>query len=151
MFTPTADTFAQEANPSQNYGSDTQLWVTFGTGSSQQSFLKFTVSGAAGTVHSATLRVYSTSATLDGPTLYGTAANWTETGLRWTNRPSVTSIGYDNQGAIAAGVWVEYNVTALVSGNGTYSFVLVNTSADAVSFSSREGVNPPQLVIRFGS
>ena len=50
-----ADTYAQEANPSQNYGSDAQLWVTFGTGSSQQSYLKFTVSGAAGLVQSATL------------------------------------------------------------------------------------------------
>jgi len=61
------------------------------------------VSGAAGLVQGATLRVYSTSPTVDGPTIYSTAANWTETGLRWNNRPSVTSIGYDNKGAIASG------------------------------------------------
>ena len=66
-----------------------------------------------------------------------------------TTARTVTSIGYDNKGVIASGAWVEYDVTALVSGNGTYSFVLVNTSADAVSFSSREGAHPPQLVIQF--
>ena len=45
---------------------------------------------------------------------------------------------------------MEYNVTSLVTGNGTFSFVLVGDSNDAVSFSSRQGVQPPQLVVIFG-
>jgi len=46
---------------------------------------------------------------------------------------------------------VEYDVTSLVLGNGTYSFVLGGDSNDNVIFSSREGSNPPQLVITFAS
>jgi hypothetical protein len=56
----------------------------------------------------------------------------------------------DDKGAIATGVWIEYNVTPLVTGDGTYSFGLVSSSTDSVSFSSRQGSQPPQLVLSFG-
>ena len=102
-------------------------------------------------VQSATLRVYATSSTVDGPDVYATTNNWTETGITWNTRPARTSAGMDDKGAIATGVWVEYNVTALITGDGTYSFVLVTTSIDAVSFSSHEGSQPPQLVLKIGS
>ena len=39
-------------------------------------------------------------------------------------------------------------MTSLVSGNGTYTFALVADSNDGVTFSSREGTAPPQLVVR---
>jgi PA14 domain len=39
------------------------------------------------------------------------------------------------------------NVTALVTGAGTYNFVMATTSNTATSFSSKEGANPPQLVV----
>jgi len=34
-----------------------------------------------------------------------------------------------------------------VAGDGIYSFVLVPESSDSASFSSREGVQPPMLVL----
>jgi hypothetical protein len=40
---------------------------------------------------------------------------------------------------------VEYDVTPLVTGSGTFSFVLVADSSDGVVFSSREGAQAPQL------
>jgi hypothetical protein len=43
------------------------------------------------------------------------------------------------------------NVTSAISGNGIYSFALKNASADAVNYSSKEGGNPPELVIQTGS
>jgi parallel beta-helix repeat protein len=147
---PNADSYVREAGPTSNYGTNVQLWVAFGTGANYQSYLKFTVSGVVGPLQSATLRLYSTSSTVDGPTVYGTDPNWTETGLTWNNRPAITSAGMDDKGAIATGIWIEYNVTPLVTGDGTYSFVLVNTSTDSVSFSSREGSQPPQLVLKIG-
>jgi hypothetical protein len=121
-----------------------------GTNENYEGYLKFTVSGVIGSVQSATLRVYSTSGTVDGPAVYATTNNWTETGITWNTRPARTSAGMDDKGAIATGVWVEYNVTALITGDGTYSFVLVTTSTDSVSFSSREGSQPPQLVLKIG-
>jgi len=142
-----ADSYVREAKVNSNYGKNVQLWVAAGTGVAQESYLKFTVSGVSGTLQSATLRVYSTSGTVDGPAVYATTSTWTETGITWNTRPARTSAGMDDKGAIATGVWIEYNVTPLVMGNGTYSFVLVTTSTDSVSFSSREGSQPPQLVL----
>jgi len=107
----------------------------------------FSVSGITGTIQSATLRVYSSSFTVDGPTVFATANDWTETGIDWSTRPAIISSGLDTIGAISNHTWAEYNVTAQVTGDGTYSFVLVPTSTDAVSFSAREGNDPPQLVI----
>jgi hypothetical protein len=57
----------------------------------------------------------------------------------------------DNKGSIGTNTWVEYNVTSLVTGNGTFSFVLAADSNDAATFSSRQGGQPPQLVVSTGS
>jgi hypothetical protein len=145
-----ADSYVRDASPTSNYGTNTQLWVDSGTNENYEGYLKFTVSGVVGSVQSATLRVYSTSSTVDGPAVYTTADNWTETGITWNIRPARTSDGMDDKGAIATGVWVEYNVTPLITGDGTYSFVLVTTSIDSISFSSHEGSQPPQLVLNIG-
>jgi hypothetical protein len=116
-------------------------------GARYEAYLKFSLSGIAGTVQSAILRVYSTSSTVDGPAVYATTNNWTETGITWNTRPTLTSSVLDDKGTIATGVWIEYNVTAQITGDGTYSFGLIPTSTDAVSFSSREGTQPPQLIL----
>lgn len=149
-FGPIADTYSREAGPNSNYGTNVQLWVASGSGANYISYLKFTASGVGGPVKSATLRVYSTSSTVDGPAVYSTDPNWSETTLTWNNQPALTSAGLDKKGAIASGIWVEYNVTPLVTGNGTYSFALVTASTDGVSFSSHEGSQPAQLVINYG-
>jgi parallel beta-helix repeat protein len=149
-FITNVDSYVREAGPTTNYGTNTQLWVAYGTNVSYEGYLKFTVSGVLGSVQSATLRVYSTSSTVDGPAVYSTTNDWTETGITWNTRPARTSGGMDDKGAIVTGVWIEYNVTPLVTGDGTYSFVLVTTSTDSVSFSSREGSQAPQLVLYIG-
>jgi parallel beta-helix repeat protein len=149
-FIANADSYVRDAGPTSNYGTNTQLWVDSGTNENYEGYLMFTISGVSGPVQSATLRVYATSSTVDGPAVYTTTNNWTETGITWNTRPARTSAGMDDKGAIATGVWVEYNVTALITGDGTYSFVLVTNSTDAVSFSSHEGSQPPQLVLTIG-
>ena len=143
----TDDSYIRESGPNSNYGSNVQLWVVSGTNASYEGYLKFSVSGVTGSVQNATLRVYSTSSTVDGPAVYATTNEWTETGITWNTRPARTSNGMDDKGTIATGVWVEYNVTPLITGDGTYSFVLVATSTDSVSFSSSEGNQAPQLVL----
>jgi hypothetical protein len=77
--------------------------------------------------------------------------NWVESGsggIRWNNKPALLSGAFDNKTTIGPNSWVEYDVTALVVGNGTYTFALVADSTDGVVFSSREGPTPPQLVVR---
>jgi len=151
-FVTEADAEVQENNPDTNTGTSSALEVINANNRSIESNLRFTVSGISGTIQSALLRVYSTTdSTRNGPAVYATANSWSETGITWNNRPARTSGAADNKGSISKNTWVDYNVTALVTGNGTYSFVLAGDSNDNVIFSSREGSNPPQLVITFAS
>src|SRR4029079_1353743 len=54
-------------------------------------------------------------------------------------------------GPVTPDMWVEFDVTAVVTGNGTYNFVLATSSADGLNFSAREsGQTAPQLVITPG-
>jgi hypothetical protein len=53
----------------------------------------------------------------------------------------------DNVGAFGTNTWVEYDVTSMVLGNGTYTFALVADGTDGATFSSREGTTPSQLVV----
>jgi len=146
-FIANADSYVRESSVNSNYGTNLQLWLDSDIGASYETYLKFSVSGITGTIQSATLRVYSTSSTVDGPTVYATTNDWTETGITWNTRPPRTSSELDDKVAIATGVWVEYNVLPVITGNGTYSFALVPTNTDSVSFSAREGSQPSQLVL----
>ena len=146
-FITNADSYVRESSPTSNSGTSTNLWVDGDVGLNYESYLKFSVNGITGTVQSAVLRLYSTSSTVDGPIVYATDTNWTETGITWDTRPAFISSGLDDKGAIATGVWVEYDVTSVITGDGSYSFGLIPTSTDSVSFSPREGSQTPQLVI----
>jgi hypothetical protein len=146
-FSPSADSYIREASVNSNYGTDVQLWADLDPGANYESYLRFAVSGISGVIQSAALRVYSTSSTVDGPALYATSSTWTETGITWATRPARTSGVIEDKGAIASGIWVQYDVLPLIAGDGSYSFALVATSTDSVSFSSREGTQSPQLVI----
>jgi hypothetical protein len=46
---------------------------------------------------------------------------------------------------------VEFEVTAAITSDGIYSFGLINSSTTAVKYCTKEGANPPELVIRTGS
>src|SRR6266511_755376 len=151
-FTAEADALVEEQNPDTDAGTINYLDVIRANNRSIESYLRFTVSGVSGTIQNVRLRVYSTSAnTNNGPAIYATDNTWTETGITWNNRPARTSGAADNKGSIPTNTWVEYDITSLLTGNGTFSFVLAGDSRDDVRFSSREGSNPPQLVITFVS
>jgi len=143
-----ADARVLESNPTINYGTLTRLDVD---NPGQESYIRFTVSGVTGPIQSATLRLFVTNGSSNGPSLYLTNNTWTESGLTWNNRPGATSGAVANVAAITSNTWAEYNVTAQITGNGTYSFVLLPDSTDGATFYSREGSSPPQLVLTFAS
>ena len=147
-FAPTADAQVQEASASTNYGTSTALRVDAGTDPDVESYLRFAVSGVSGSVQSATLRLWVTDSTANGPAVYTTANTWSETAITWANRTARVGSGVDDKGSVPSGAWVDFNVTSLVSGNGGYNFVLAGASTDGIDFSSREAsTNKPQLVI----
>jgi len=133
-----------EANPTINYGLITRLDVD---SPGEESYIRFTVSGVSGTVQSATLRLFVTNGSSNGPSIYGTDNTWTETGITWNNRPAPTTGAVANLGTATVDTWVEYDVTTYITGDGTYNFVLLPDSTSGVTFYSREGSSPPQLVL----
>jgi glucose/arabinose dehydrogenase/PKD repeat protein len=149
-FFPDADARVYEASPTTNFGTSAYLRVDGGADPDVQSYLRFTVSGVSGTVQSAKLRLYSYSGTKDGPAAYGTSNSWSETGITWSNRPPPTTGAIDDKGAIPDNTVAEYELKPLVTGNGTYSFILAGTSSDGVYFWSRTGTVKPELVLTLG-
>lgn len=143
-----ADAHIKEASPSTNYGS--LITLESDNSPNTQSYLRFTVSGAPGMAQSAKLRLYVTNGSTNGPAVYATATTWDEMQLTWANRPPLLGSASDDKAAIAVGAWVEFDVTPLVAGDGTYSFILKPTSSDGTDFSSREAnLNRPELVVTF--
>jgi len=153
-FTTVADTRVSQASATTNYGTATTILVDGDAGAAQTGFIRFTTSGINGSIQNAKLRVYcTTNGTANGPVAYLADSNWTESGtggVTWNTQPALLSSAFDNKGAIGIDSWVEYDVTAFVNGNGTYTFALVADSADGITFSSREGTTPPQLVVTVG-
>ena len=90
-----------------------------------------------------------TNGSSNGPSLYLTSNNWTETGIIWNNRPAPTSGVIANIGSIVANSWTEFDLTSVITGDGTYDFVLLPDSTNGVTFTSREGTvnSRPQLVL----
>lgn len=152
LFLPAADARVEQANPLANFGTSTLLRTDGGTGPSVETYIQFTVTGFPTAPANATLRLYVpptvNTGSVDGPALYmtdGTA--WSETGISWASRPPRTSTVLGDLGVVVSGTWVDFNVSSVITGNGTYTFVLVSVSADATDFASRETANAPQLVL----
>lgn len=152
-FLAEADAWVDESNPDENNGTGESLRVDGDSDDPAiETYLRFTVSGITGIVREARLRVYADeNESEDGPAVYLTDPAWEETELTWNTRPERTSNALDNRGEIAPHTWVEYIVTSHVTGDGTFSFVLVPDSGDGIVFSSREGSNPPELIITLGT
>lgn len=147
-FIATEDAHVDSAKPKANYGNVKTLKVR-NAANNQIAYLKFNVTGLTGSVQSATLRLYVNNASPDGGTAYSVDNNWTEGGIKWNNRPAFSSGPLGSAGAAVSGQWVEIDVTAAVSGNGTYSFGIENNSSNNVVYRSSEAAANyrPQLVI----
>jgi len=147
-FTPQADARVQQASPTTNYGTSSGLRTDAATGANVESYLTFNVSGLPTTVMDAKLRLYASTGTGDGPVIYPTGSTWTETGINWSNRPPPAGQAIDDKGSITSGTWVEFDVSQVVTANGTYSFNLAPTSSDGVDFHSREASSlRPELLV----
>jgi 3-phytase len=147
-FSPVADARVEEANPNANYGSSNYLATDQEPGAERRSYLKFEVSVITGPVTSAKLRVYARGNTVDGPKVWPVVTDWEEGSITWNTRPAATARPVDDKGAIVANSWVEFDVSGLVSGDGTYAFRLSQYSYDGVTFPSREATSDrPELLV----
>jgi hypothetical protein len=152
-FTAEADALVAQASPTTNYGTSSTLQSSGDSGRAQTSYIRFTVKGTHDTIQGVKLRVFCTiKGTTNGPAAYLADNNWIESGpngITWNNQPALWSSELDNKSTIGKGAWVEYDVSSLITGDGTYTFALVADGTNNVIFSSREGSAPPQLVVTF--
>ena len=150
-FIPTADAYIQSASATTNYGSDIGL---FTDNSPVKNFLlKFNVSGVnARTITSAKLRLFNVDASGKGGDFYRVSNNtWQESTVNWNNAPAADTTLLASLGPVSVNNWYEINLASLVTGDGTYSLRVSSTSSDGADYSSKEGSNPPQLVINIQS
>ncbi len=155
---PIHDAQVKSTSPTSNYGSLNTLRMR-STDPAYNSFLKFNVTGIGSTVQSAVLRLYVTDASNSGGSIYvvsndylNTTTPWVESGIKYNNAPAIGGTVLDTKGTVGTNTWVEFNVTAAVTGNGIISFGLVNGTTDSVLFNSKEATtNKPELVIAIGS
>jgi hypothetical protein len=144
----------EKDNVNTNYGTSKTLLVRGAPNHITESFLRFHLAGITGTVRSAKLRVRALSnGTVNGPAVHSAPSTWTETTIKWSNKPVYGTSVIADAGAIAANATVEYDVKPLVSGNGDVAFALVGTSDDGVDFAAREdgtASRRPQLVVTYG-
>lgn len=154
---PTNDAHVLQARPKAVFGSRSVLQVK-DAAADVNTYLKFNVSGLSGTVESATLRLRVRDGGPDGGTLYAvspfyrdTTTLWLETGLTWNNAPLIAGAPLDETGPVAAGQWVELDVTgavrAALTDNGRVSLVITNDARNLVSYSSKESAQPPELIV----
>ncbi|MCP5094155.1 MAG: hypothetical protein GY943_01245, partial [Chloroflexi bacterium] len=66
--------------------------------------------------------------------------------ITFNNAPAVGAV-LNASGNASASTWIDVDVTAHVTGDGLISFGLTTADNGLVSVSSREGSNPPELVI----
>lgn len=143
------DLRVEESNPGENFAGR-GLWTGGSASNRKESYLRFRLGAVGEGVRSAKLRVYAYDGTADAPAVFETADGWSEYGTTWSNRPRVVGPEIDDAGAVASGSWVEYDVSAVVDGGGTYSFSLRSGSADLAKFDAWEGHHQPELVVALG-
>jgi hypothetical protein len=102
----------------------------------------------SGTITSVKLLLHANNNDSAGIQAWSVADNsWGELTTTYSNAPALGS-QLATSGSFASGVWVSLDVTAYVTGNGTYSFGVTNLSSTAISVGSREASGAePQLVI----
>lgn len=113
-----------------------------------QSCLRFEVSGLGGqSITRAVLRLFVTDPSAEGGTITAAPGGFDEATLTWENAPGVGSTVLDGAGMVHPDTWVEFDVSDVVTGDGTWRFGLSSSSSNSVSYSSREGFDPPRLVV----
>jgi cysteine-rich repeat protein len=149
-----ADATVNSASPNANFGTANQVNVDAGP-SVLQTYMRVSVSGLGNrTITSAKLRLKaattSNANSNSGGRLHVTSCGWTETGLTFNNRPAFTPAVLSAVGAVALGQTVDFDVSSVVTADGTYCFAIDSLSTDGVDYNSRQATtvaNRPALVL----
>ncbi|MBC8041801.1 MAG: DNRLRE domain-containing protein [Opitutaceae bacterium] len=152
---PSADSYIDQANATTNYGANSVLETYKTTTSEKMSYLKFDVSGYAGSAAgSATLKLtrYAADSGISVAVFAGADDSWTESGVTWNTRPDTSSTATDTETVAAT---VTFDVTAAVNtalaGDKVLTLKIKNAGGTgrAAFYSSEHGTaaNRPTLTV----
>jgi acid phosphatase type 7 len=71
---------------------------------------------------------------------------WQEETVTWNNAPTADTGVLASLGSVSPNTWVEVNLTAHITADGTYS-LRVSASTGGADYSSKEGTNDPKLLV----
>jgi hypothetical protein len=146
VFTPVADTYVSDAEPNTNFGSAGYWWVD--ASPVRQAFVQFDLSNITGrNVEDVTLRLYQTNSSPVGGRVFSiTSTSWDES-ITWSTRPTIDGPQVGSFGAVSTGVWYEADLGQLALSDGLISLAMDSTNTDGAQWSSRESLQPPQLIV----
>ena len=156
---PTADSYTYGGSAATNYGTAVDLIVKdgFGTTYDRVSYLKFNLSGVAGTISSAWLRLYCHGLSNGAPSTAKcfTVADdsWTETGMTWNNAPALGGQVGSTLNVGTINTWYEVDILSFVvteyNGNKVVTIAVKDDTQvnKMIDFDSREATNKPVLEI----
>jgi hypothetical protein len=150
-FTPIDDALIYSSSPDSNYGSATTLQVD--NSPVKHFLLKFDVTGTSGQqITNVKLRLYNVDYSPIGGDFYQVLdTSWQEETVTWNNAPAAETTLLASLGSVSPDTWYEVDLTSLITGDGTYSLRVTSTSTNGADYSSKEGANPPQLIITLGT
>ena len=154
-FVAEADTYVDAGSQTKTFGTATLLKAD--SSPVRQAFLRFAVSGigirgVTQAVVRLTVGPSSSSASESGGAIHRITDNgWSEATTSYGNRPTIDGPALATQGPLMASQVVDFDVTAAVTGDDTYSFALDTLSSNGVEYRSREAsTGQPQLVLTLG-
>ncbi len=149
-FQASDDVYTKSTDPISNFGSGNTLKVE---SPKFISYLKFHISGLNGAVQSATLKLFVASPSENGGSIYlisnnleGTSTPWVESTLTAGNAPQITTAALDNFGQADENDTLTVDLTAAITGDGTYSFAIQSSSTDQVKYAANESSNPAPIL-----
>jgi len=143
---PIADGHAFEGQSDSNFAGLNHLRIRGGRESDYRSFLRFFVPPTGSQIVSAELHLTCVdgASSRDSGELFEVDDDWSEPTLTWDDMPTFGASLGDFPPA-TTGATVDRDVDSAVSTSGTVSFGIRSTDFHSVSYSSRQGVAPPEL------
>eukprot|EP00985_Skeletonema_marinoi_P025844 scaffold19363_cov164-Skeletonema_marinoi.AAC.5 len=155
VYFPSDDASIVQDQPDENYGLETELRIDQDTGVFDV-LIRFDTSNMnINSVSSATLRLYCIDGSTSGGIFTTSTPNWDEESVTWSNAPTSYDIEVlGSLGNVYAGEWYELDISKVFANppNSLTKALSIRISSESWNraiYSSKEGSNPPQLLLQF--
>ena len=155
VYIPSDDASIVRDHPDENLGLDTELTIDQDSGVFD-ALIRFDTSNInINSVTSATLRLHCIDGSTSGGFFTTSAPNWDEESVTWSHAPSAHGIGaLGTLGNVYAGEWYELDISRVFlnppnSLTKALSIRISSESWNRAVYSSKEGSDPPQLLLTF--